>query len=173
MQGISARGLWAGLLAAGAVGVAAIAVTGSAAADQERAGGGGATIKAKVEGQKLDFFGPDSIAKGEKLTIVNKTSPREIGPHTFTLVRKGKKPQERIGKAHEFDQKTGEVGRPVVESGERGWDRAFTKKHDGDSWYTEERGASHSRKVSADVGKTVRYFCAIHPFMKGEFEVTG
>ena len=174
MQKISVRGLAAGVLAAGAVGVAAVGFAGSAAADQERAAGSGdATVKIKLGDDGPFFDGPDAIARGAKLKIVNKTSPNQIGPHTFTLVKKGRKPTNRILEAHEVGPPPDfPVGKRVVDTGRKGWDRPFTKNHDGDSWYTGKRNQTHARKVKADVGKTVRFYCVVHPFMKGKFEVT-
>lgn len=189
------RKLWAGLLAAGLIGALVISLTGSASAESgasERAAGN-AKIKMKLQGEDLFFAGPKKIAKGAKLTIVNKTSPRQVGPHTFTLKKKGARPRQldpQVFEAHEvepvplppefckeegipedecFDLK---VNEPVAEYGKRGWDRVFTPRRKGDSWYTEKRGETHSRRVSAKVGKTLHYYCAVHPFMKGKFEVT-
>ena len=173
VHAISFRGLAAGLFAAGAIGVAAVGFAGSAAADQERAGGDSATIKMKMQDGGPVFTGPDAIDRGEKLRVVNRTNPNQIGPHTFTLVKKGRKPYDRIFAAHQIGPPPNfEVGKKSVDTGRKGWDRPFTRNHDGDSWYTERRNTSQTRKVKADVGKTIRYFCAIHPFMKGKFEVT-
>ena len=86
MQAISVRGLWAGLLAVGAVAVAVIGVTGSASAEQAQATKP-AKLKMAVKGNKLDFFGAESVEKGQKLKIINKTRVNEVGPHTFTLVK--------------------------------------------------------------------------------------
>ena len=61
------------------------------------------------------------------------------------------------------------MGRPVVDSGKTGWDKSFGKK--GDSWFAEAKGDKHSRKVTAKVGTTLTYFCAIHPNMVGKIKV--
>jgi hypothetical protein len=161
------------LLAAGAIGAGVIGMTGAAAAENERGGvNPPAKIKIKLNDEGPFFQGPDSIDKGSKLTIVNRTDPKDVGPHTFTLVKKGPKPFERILAAHEAGPPPDfPIGKQSVDSGKKGWDRPFTENRDGDSWYTETKGESHSRKVKAKVGKTLRYFCAVHPFMKGKFEV--
>jgi len=160
------------MLSVGIIGAAALALTGSAAAEQERGGGGPQIQMAEVNG-KLDFAGPSSVVSGQNLTIVNNTDPQEVGPHTFTLVKKGKKPYGRIIRAHKVDRQSGDVGRRSVDSGKKGWNRAFTFKHRGDSWFVDEQGDSQTRVVSAAEGRTIRYFCAIHPFMKGKFNVVG
>ena len=70
------------MLALGAVGAAAVAFTASAAADQERpTAGEDTTLKMKVDGRDLDFFGGKTVGAGDKLTIVNKTDPMEVGLH--------------------------------------------------------------------------------------------
>ncbi len=167
MRGNSVRVRWAGLLTAGVV---AVGFAGSAAAEQER--GGGPTIQMVKQNGELDFIGPATVAKGSTLRVVNNTNPMEVGPHTFTLVKKGRKPYRRIINAHEVDQ-NGNVGRRTVDSGRTGWNRIFTFQHRGDSWYVDEEGKAQERVVSAAEGRTIRYFCAIHPFMKGQFKVVG
>ena len=62
-----------------------------------------------------------------------------------------------------------EVNRPKIEVGSKGWDQSFGKI--GDSWYTEIQGAHNTRKVSANDGKTLYYFCLVHPFMQGKIKV--
>ena len=186
MRRISVRGLGTGLVAAGAVGVAVVGFTGSASAEQAEAAKP-AKIKMAIKGNKLDFFGADSVEKGEKLKIVNKTRVNEVGPHTFTLVEpklvnSGKKRKRceqlrsklcqnileahRVGPPPDFP-----VGRPNVDRGKKGWDKEFTKTKKGDSWFTDERGASETRKVTAKAGETLGYFCVVHPFMRGKLEV--
>jgi hypothetical protein len=185
----SGRGIWAGLLAAGVIGAGAIGISGAAAADQERGVGTGpaATIKMKFNPEQGPFFqAPSQVDKGERLEIVNRTNPKDIGPHTFTLVKESlvdsgrdqrrcgnlrSKVCKRIVRAHRFDLETGVPGRTVVDRGKNGWDRQFTKERSGDSWYTETQDENHSRKVKADVGKRLYFFCIIHPEMQGELEV--
>jgi hypothetical protein len=178
------------MLALGVAGAAAVAFAGSAVADQERAAaGGGATLKMKLDGQDLDFFGPKSVEAGEKLTIVNKTDVMDVGPHTFTLIRPGLMDKKRERKACErFESRVCQlileahevgpppdfpVGKPDVEVGKNGWDREFTNRKVGDSWFTEARGDSEVRRVRAEAGDTLGYFCIVHPFMRGKLEVTG
>ena len=186
MQAISIRGLWAGLLAACAVCVVAIGFTGSAAADQ-RAGAGGATIKMKLGERGPVFVGANAVDKGEQLKIVNRTSVEEVGPHTFTLVKRSlvdsKRDQRRCERfeskvcqnmlaAHQVGPPPDfEVGKPKLEVGKRGWDKEFTRNKKGDSWYTDEAGDSHTRKVTAKAGERIGYFCLVHPFMQGTLKV--
>ena len=49
--------------------------------------------------------------------------------------------------------------------------KSFGKK--GDSWFTPDKGTKQSRKVSAKAGKTLYFFCAVHPFMQGKIKVEG
>jgi len=171
------------VVAVGAGGVASIS---TAAPNADRAGGGDtAKIKMEAQGKDLFFSGPKKVEKGTKLKIVNKTNPGKIGPHTFTLIKKNRLPDtkkeikdcEKIKlavcvnafKAHEVDPMTFEVNRPKVEVGRKGWDKSFGRT--GDSWFAGSAGAHNTRKVSANDGKTLYYFCLVHPFMQGKIKV--
>lgn len=154
-------------------------------------GGGSATAQAPVEsaqitiegaGKNLDFSGPKTVARGQELEIVNDTNPKQDGPHTFSLVKDRFIPKTReeqkkcdicfsIAKAHKLNFKTGEVRKDSVDKGAEGWNRMFNDEKSGDTWYTEKRNDSQSRVVSAKVGKTLTYMCAVHPFMRGKIEV--
>jgi hypothetical protein len=171
-------------LVTGATAIGLTVASGPASA-QYNVGTGPVKIKIKMKGKQPVFAGPKRISQGEKLTIVNNTSPRAIGPHTFTLIKKAALPQgkkefkacenfelkvcRRIIKAHRVNLDTGAVGRPNVDVGKKGWDKSFGKK--GDSWVTEAKGDSRGRRAVAPVGKTLTYFCAVHPFMQGKIKV--
>ncbi|MEA2246477.1 MAG: hypothetical protein QOH46_1006, partial [Solirubrobacteraceae bacterium] len=75
-------------LVTGATTVGLVAGSGPASA-QYNVGTGPKTIKIVMKGKNPTFKGPKRISRGEKLTIVNKTKPKKIGPHTFTLIKKG------------------------------------------------------------------------------------
>jgi hypothetical protein len=177
------------MLALGAVAAAAIAFSGSAAADPDRSTAGkNTTLKMKVDGRDLDFFGGDTVGAGDKLTIVNKTDVMDVGPHTFTLIKpslmdkkKERKACERfesrvcqnILEAHEVGPPPDfPVGKPNVNVGKNGWDVEFTNSKTGDSWFTETKGDKQVRRVRAEEGDTLGYFCVVHPFMRGKLEVT-
>ena len=145
-----------------------------------------ATITMELAGKRIFFDGPATVAKGDELRIVNDTSVRKVGPHTFSLAKKGVLPDTPkefrqcftpgkvcmgIAMAHKFNPKTEKIGKPVVNAGAKGWNKSFTKKSKGDSWYTETKGESHTRKVTASVGSTLRFICAIHPDMQGKIKV--
>jgi hypothetical protein len=183
-----AAGVTAAVVAVGAGGVAAI---GASASDAGKAGGGHvAKIKMEVKGKgkhaDLFFQGPNKVEKGSKLKIINKTLPSKFGPHTFTLVKKNRLPNTKqeikkcenlklavcvnVLNAHKVGPPpTFEVGKPKVEVGKKGWDKSFGKT--GDSWLAEAKGAHNTRKVSANDGKTLHYFCLVHPFMQGKIKV--
>jgi hypothetical protein len=185
---MNVRMLRAASVLAGLSALAVVAVGGAASADtaSKRAT---AKITMEKDGRNLIFAGPETVEKGAKLKVENQTSPRKVGPHTFTLVKKGALPSSRnefkkcgqlelpvcakIIKAHEVDPKTFEVGKPDVDKGKKGWDAAFSRARKGDSWYTERKNETDSRKVSADAGKTLRFFCVIHPDMQGKIKVEG
>ena len=138
-----------------------------------------------LDGKNLVFQGDQKVSQGAKLQIVNATDPEKVGPHTFTLIKERLLPQTKeemkhceksklkvcanIAKAHKVNFETGEIGRPNVDAREQGWDKAFGKR--GDSWFTFEEGGEVERKVTAEAGKTLTYFCVIHPFMQGQIKV--
>lgn len=176
--------------AAVAVGAGGVAAMSASAAGSGKAGGNDVTkikMEAKGKGKNTDLFfeGPKKVEKGTKLKIVNKTNPGKIGPHTFTLVKQNRLPDGNkqikkceqlqlalcvnVGKAHEFDPQTQTINKPKVEVGRKGWDKSFGKT--GDSWVAEAAGDHNTRKVSANDGKTLYYFCAVHPFMQGKIKV--
>jgi hypothetical protein len=165
--------------------VSAFAATGAVAGDAERAPEDKrAVITAVSDGKNLAFQGDKTVSSGSKLTYVDATNPKKVGPHTFTLIKKGLIPESKsemkacgqlqgvcgdIAKAHEIDLKTFEVAKPIVEVGEKGWDTSFGKI--GDTFYEDKKGSTNSRTVSAEPGTTLHYFCVVHPFMKGKIKV--
>jgi hypothetical protein len=167
----------------GATAVGLTAGSGPASA-QYNVGTGPKTIRIVMDGREPVFKAPKRISAGQKLTIVNKTSAKKIGPHTFTLVRKGLLPKtpkqikkcangntrlcKNIAKAHKFTPPE-TINKPNVDVGKRGWDKSFGKR--GDSWFTPDKGTSETRKVRARAGKTLYFLCAVHPFMQGKIKV--
>ncbi|CAA9484111.1 MAG: hypothetical protein AVDCRST_MAG67-999 [uncultured Solirubrobacteraceae bacterium] len=135
------------------------------------------------------FSGSTSVASGQMLRVRNLSDPRQHGPHTFTLVTadvlpRGRKAGEQCftpGKiclvgatAHEFDPKTEELKRQLVEAGAVGWDRRFSRtSRKGDSWYSEKKNEQFEQVVSARPGTVLRFMCLIHPEMQGKIRVTG
>lgn len=159
--------------------VAVLALVGSASAADP--------VNIELSKGKLKFSGPETVVAGEKLEIVNKTNPKQVGPHTFSLAQKGVLPKTRkamngcfaprkiclaIAIWHGFNPKTERITKNVVRVGSAGWStegNATGKK--GDSWFTEKKGASISQVVTAKAGTTLHYICAVHPEMQGEVEV--
>jgi hypothetical protein len=144
------------------------------------------TIEIKVEGKKMNFFGPSTVHEGEELRVVNDTKPSQVGPHTFSLVTKGSLPKTAkarkscftpehiclsIAEWHHFNPKTEKVGKPEVEVGAEGWSTMGSVKTEGDSWFTEKAGATTERKVTAKAGTTLYFMCAVHPWMQGSVKV--
>jgi hypothetical protein len=172
--------------------VSALGAGGPASANSEpRQRGIEAVIDIKGGGNNLRFQGDDQVVEGDQLEINNLTDPNEVGPHTFSLVTRQARPSngrerrkcedielkvcERIVEAHNIE--FGPNPPPItysVENGNPGWDLPFDRDTDGDSWFTETEGDTTSREVSnltdPFVGK-LRYFCAVHPFMKGKITV--
>jgi hypothetical protein len=134
----------------------------------------------------LKFVGPESVHQGDQLEIVNKTDPKRVGPHTFSLVTKGslpKTPSARkncftpkhiclsIAQWHGFDPKTERITINPAKAGLPGWSTMGSTTKKGDSWFTgEKKGTSFGQQVTAEPG-TIYFMCAIHPWMQGKTTV--
>ena len=143
------------------------------------------TIRAVQKGKSLVYTGPNKVERGAKLTVVNETNPKKVGPHTFSLVKRSLLPDTakeqrdcgrklegvcgRIVKAHKVNLQTGAVNRPSVDVRKTGWDKQFGKK--GDSFVTEQEDEKQTRKVKAKVGTRLTFFCAVHPEMQKKVRV--
>lgn len=138
---------------------------------------------------KLKFVGPETVTAGDQLEILNKTNPKQVGPHTFSLVTKGSIPETKkaqnscftpkhiclaIAKWHGFNAKTERLTVNPAKAGPAGWSTmgdATGKK--GDSWFTGEKksGTHISQEVTAEPGTTLYFMCAVHPWMHGQVKV--
>lgn len=137
---------------------------------------------------KMKFVGPESVTVGDQLEIVNETNPKQVGPHTFSLVTKGSVPLTpgarkscftpkhiclAIAKWHGFNPKTEKITKNPATAGPEGWSTAgnATGKK-GDSWFSgEKKGGTFSQEVTAEAGSTLYYICAVHPWMHGQVKV--
>ncbi len=150
---------------------------------------GATVIKMERDGKTLFFDAPATVAAGTDLKIKNKTNPRQVGPHTFSLVHEkdiptkpkkikacSKKLKGICGAIaidwHQVDLQTGEIGENPVEVGKQGWDKEGSLKHKGDSWVSEAKGQAFTREVTAPPGKVLHFICAVHAEMQGEITVT-
>jgi hypothetical protein len=176
--------------AAGVAAIAATALGAAVAAGPSQAGYGGKegiTIKAVLGAKGPAYKGPSKVSRGATITFVNASDPKEIGPHTFSLVEPDLIPEDggtrkgankcfkaglcgAIAIAHKFDPKTEKINKPSVDKGKKGaWDVAFGEA--GDSFYTEEEGGTETRKVVDPVGARLTFFCAVHPNMVKRIKV--
>jgi hypothetical protein len=134
----------------------------------------------------LKFVAPQTIVSGQELTVLNKTNPRRVGPHTFSLVTKGSIPKTPRARQRCFVPKhicaaiakwhgvkgNGPVKVNPAEAGLEGWDTLGNLTKAGDSWFTGNKpGATITQKVSAAPGTTIYFMCAIHPWMHGKIAV--
>ena len=144
------------------------------------------TVSIELTKGKLKFVGPESVTVGDQLDIVNETNPKQVGPHTFSLVTKGslpKTPKARkncftpkhiclaIAIWHGFNPKTEEITKNPAKAGPAGWSTAGSATKKGDSWFTEKKGEDLSQEVTAAAGTTLYYMCAVHPWMQGKVNV--
>jgi hypothetical protein len=147
------------------------------------------TILMKADKSGMRFVGPKTIVAGEELTIVNRSNPKQVGPHTFSLVTEAslpKTPKTRqlcFTKGHICQaiagwhgvKGNGPVKQNPAKAGAAGWDTAGSVGKKGDSWFTGEKpGTSIVQQVTADTAagpNTLYYICAIHSFMQGKITV--
>jgi hypothetical protein len=147
-------------------------------------------IKIELTKGKLKFVAPETVAYGDELEVENTTNPKQVGPHTFSLVTKGSIPKTAnarkncftpkhiclaIAEWHGFNPKTETISKNPAKAGPEGWStmgNATGKK--GDSWFTGEKkkGTSITQQVTAEPGTTLYFQCAVHPWMHGKVTVT-
>lgn len=144
-------------------------------------------ISMSLEKGKLKFVAPESVTVGDQLEIVNKTNPKQVGPHTFSLVTKGSIPKTKkamnscftpkkicfaIAEWHGFNPKSEKITKNPAKAGPAGWSTEGTGTTKGDSWFSGEKKGGHvSQEVTAAAGTTLYFMCAIHPFMHGQIKV--
>jgi hypothetical protein len=134
----------------------------------------------------LRFEAPKTIVAGQELEVLNQTNPKQVGPHTFSLVTKGSIPKTPKARQVCFTPKhicmsiaqwhgvkgNGPVKVNPVEVGLEVWDVLGSVSKKGDSWFTGTKpNTSIVQKVSAAAGSTIYFMCAIHPWMHGSIEV--
>jgi hypothetical protein len=137
----------------------------------------------------LRFVAPKTIVAGESLEVLNQTNPKQVGPHTFSLVTKGSLPKTPKARQLCFTKNhickaiaiwhgvkgNGPVTKNPATAGAEGWDTLGSASRKGDSWFTGNKpGTSFTQQVTADTsaGPTTIYFlCAIHSFMQGRITV--
>jgi plastocyanin len=164
------------LVATAALGVSALGVGVAGAASKNRIDiVGGATIKPGESVTDNQHFTPQDLEVKSGATVKLADKAKTEDPHTITLVKKSQQPKT-IAKAfncavcnaalgaHEVNDQTGEVGKPVVDVGQPGFDVP------GDSMVINPKGKI-SFKVAAKKGTTLYYLCAIHPWMQGKIKV--
>lgn len=170
--------------------VVALLASGSAGAAEAPAPvAGKSVVKIVLTGKKLSFEAPESVYEGEQLEVLNETNPRQVGPHTFSLVQKSTLPKTKsaqkscftpghicmsIAKWHGFNPKTEKISINPVEAGPKGWSTLGNNSgKKGDSWFTGEskKGTHISQEVTAKAGTTLYFMCAIHPWMQGSVKV--
>ena len=140
---------------------------------------GGMKVKANAYVQDAQRWDADtySIKSGATVTLRDKSTDGQ--PHTLSLIKSlPKTPAQIMGcqacgplnLGHEVDMMSGNVGKPLIEAGEAGFDTAGDKDAAGDSIYLPAKGKV-TFKVTASKGTTLRFVCAVHPWMLGQIKV--
>ncbi len=170
--------------------VAAVAVPALASGESGEASATANTVLMKNVKGKLLFEAPKTIVADEDLKVINKTNPRQVGPHTFSLVTQGSLPKTPKARQLCFTPKhicmsiakwhgvkgNGPVKFNPAEAGADGWDALGNLNKTGDSWFTGEAkaGTSITQPVSVDTSggpSRIYFLCAIHPEMQGSINV--
>lgn len=169
-------------IAVGLAAVCALAPTMASAAELGPAN----TVFIKADKGGLRFEAPKTIVSGEELEVLNQTNPKQVGPHTFSLVTKGSIPKTPKARQTCFTPKhicmaiahwhgtngNGPITKNPVKAGAEGWDTLGSITKTGDSWFTGTKPkTSIVQKVTAAAGTTIYFMCAIHPWMHGSIEV--
>ena len=116
------------------------------------------------------------IKSGGRLTLKNLTRGQAPGipnePHNFSVVTSRQVPRTELQRLdcrvcrtindRQIDANTGKIKVAVVNKGRKGIDRA------GDSIAF---SGTRKARVTAKPGKTLRFICAIHPWMQGKLDV--
>jgi hypothetical protein len=144
------------------------------------------TVFMKFDKKGPRFVAPKTVATGSMLRVVNQSNPKQIGPHTFSLVTKGSLPKTANARKHCFTKNhickaiatwhgvkgNGPVKKNPAEAGLEGWDTLGSVSKKGDSWFTGNKaGTSIEQVVSASAGTKLYFLCAIHPEMQASTEV--
>src|ERR1700754_2266565 len=140
---------------------------------------GGTKVKANQYVQDDQHWDADdyTVKAGDTVTRLDKSTEKQ--PHTLSLIKKlPKTPAQIMGcdacgplmAAHEANQETGEVGKPLVEAGGAGFDTGGDKSAPGDSIYLPPKGKV-TFKVTAKKGTTLNFLCAVHPWMLAKINV--
>lgn len=147
------------------------------------------TISIKIVKGALKFVAPATITEGDDLEIVNDTNPKQVGPHTFSLVTKGSLPKTPGARKNCFTpkhiclsiakwqglNKREEVTINPAKAGVDGWSTMGSTTKKGDSWFTQKKGSSFTQQVTANDSltepKTLYFMCAVHPWMQGKVTV--
>jgi hypothetical protein len=139
--------------------------------------------------EPLKFVYPETIVNGEELTIINKSIPKKIGPHTFAMIDPSLFPKTKTERKKCFPGGVcGTIAKwlgvkgpkdPVTinpsKAGAPGWSTEGSKTKTGDAWFSGEKpGGEITQKVNVDTSEgpvTIHFMCAIHPWMHGEITV--
>jgi plastocyanin len=153
-----------------------VGVAGAATAKNRIDIAGGTSMKPGQSVTDDQHFTPQDleVKSGATVKLVNKAKTED--PHTISLVKKSDLPKtakqafncatcNAIIASHEVNEQTGDIGKPVVDVGQPGYDAP------GDSSVITPKGKI-SFKVTAKKGSTLYYLCAIHPWMQGRIKVS-
>jgi hypothetical protein len=176
---------------AAAASALALAAFGPALATGAGADASAGVATVLIKGSKtepLRFVGPKTVVAGETLKVINRTNPKQVGPHTFALIEESLTPKTKPDRKRCFTP--GHICRSIADwlgvkgegpvtinpgkAGKPGWDTEGNLHKKGDVWFAGKPGASFAQKVTVDTSSgptTIHFVCAVHAWMHGSIEV--
>jgi plastocyanin len=166
--------LMAALAAVVAVAVTAVALGASAGSTAKLTAAAGSKFVINKYAQDTAHFSPGAVTikSGGTLSVKAQAGP----PHSFSIVKESELPKttkqieqckicETLAKAHGADPNSdAPPSKLVVDVGATGIDQP------GDSVFLPP-GQTTKLKITAKKGKTLYFFCAVHPWMQGKLQV--
>jgi plastocyanin len=182
------RRITVALAATAALGLPALALAPAASAATEnkiRITGGPFFNPGVSIGDNIRFNRHTTVKSGRTVKVINRGDP-EAGPHTISLLKRSALPRTMaqaepcfegqgvcapLYAAHQVPENPEEPpGVLLFNAGAAGFDTMGGRDKAGDSIFIAP-GQNSSIKVTADAGSTLRYFCAVHPWMQGKITV--
>ena len=174
------------VIAAAGISALGLAPTAGAAVENKIRIKGGPFYKPGVMvGDNIRFNRHTTVRSGRTIKVINRGDP-ESGPHTISLLKRSALPRTfaqaeacfegqgvcaPLYAAHQVQENPEEPpGVLLFNAGAEGFDTMGDAETAGDSQFIAP-GEGSSIRVTADAGSTLRYFCAVHPWMQGKITV--
>jgi plastocyanin len=182
------RRLTVAIAVVAAAGISALGLAptaGAAVKNKIRIKGGPFYKPGVMIGDNIRFNRHTTVRSGRTIKVINRGDP-EAGPHTISLLKRSALPRTfaqaeacfegqgvcaPLYAAHQVPENPEEPpGVLLFNAGAEGFDTMGDAETAGDSQFIAP-GEGGSIRVTADAGSTLRFFCAVHPWMQGKITV--